>query len=98
VLHYPTLEKVNVVDLDEEAISAYHKSLQLKPTFVRARYNLGVSCINIGCYKEAAEHFLSALVLHDISPAKQMNISQTLWDTLYRTFTLVISDNVDESV
>ena len=36
----------------EEAIDAYHRALDLKPTFVRARYNLGVSCINIGCYVE----------------------------------------------
>lgn len=39
----------------EEAIAAYHAALDLKPSFVRARYNLGVGCINIGCYKEAAE-------------------------------------------
>ncbi|RLV90330.1 Histidine biosynthesis trifunctional protein [Spathaspora sp. JA1] len=44
----------------EEAVDAYFKALQLKPTFVRARYNLGVSCINIGCYKEAAEHLLKS--------------------------------------
>jgi peroxin-5 len=36
----------------EEAIEAYHHALDIKPTFVRARYNLGVSCINIGCYTE----------------------------------------------
>ena len=41
----------------EDAIQAYYKALQLKPSFVRARYNLGVSCLNIGCYKEAAEVF-----------------------------------------
>ena len=31
------------------------QALKLKPTYVRALYNLGVSCINIGCLKEAAE-------------------------------------------
>ena len=31
------------------------QALAIKPAFVRARYNLGVSCINIGCHKEAAE-------------------------------------------
>jgi tetratricopeptide (TPR) repeat protein len=42
----------------EEAIDAYHGALDLKPTFVRARYNLGVSCINIGCYEEVnSNHF-----------------------------------------
>lgn len=31
----------------EEAIQAYHRALQLKPSFVRARYNLAVSSMNI---------------------------------------------------
>ncbi|GAA6064499.1 hypothetical protein JCM10212_002387 [Sporobolomyces blumeae] len=47
--------------LPEEAISAYRKALELRPTFTRATYNLGVSCLNIGCYHEAAEHLLAAL-------------------------------------
>ncbi|KAK4700255.1 peroxin-5, partial [Phenoliferia sp. Uapishka_3] len=47
--------------LPEEAISAYRKALDLRPTFTRATYNLGVSCLNIGCYHEAAEHLLAAI-------------------------------------
>ena len=50
----------------EEAIDAYHRALDLKPTFVRARYNLGVSCINIGCYTEAAQHLLGSLAMHQV--------------------------------
>jgi peroxin-5 len=62
----------------EEAIDAYHRALDLKPTFVRARYNLGVSCINIGCYtevfcslglifdKKAAQHLLGSLAMHQV--------------------------------
>ncbi|QLQ81912.1 hypothetical protein HG537_0G01660 [Torulaspora globosa] len=53
----------------EEAIQAYHKALQLRPSFVRARYNLAVSSINIGCYKEAAEYLLSALKMHEVEGA-----------------------------
>lgn len=45
----------------EDAIQAYRKALDLRPTFTRAIYNLGVSCLNIGCYHEAAEHLLAAL-------------------------------------
>ncbi|GAA5878947.1 hypothetical protein JCM8547_003255 [Rhodosporidiobolus lusitaniae] len=45
----------------EAAIDAYRHALELRPTFTRAVYNLGVSCLNIGCYHEAAEHLLAAL-------------------------------------
>ena len=45
----------------EEAVSAYHTALSHSPGFVRCRYNLGISCINLKAYKEAAEHFLTAL-------------------------------------
>ncbi|KAL2182797.1 TPR-like protein [Thermothelomyces heterothallicus CBS 203.75] len=48
----------------EEAIAAYEKALSIHPNFVRARYNLGVSCINIGCHAEAAGHLLAALDMH----------------------------------
>ncbi|EFW99493.1 peroxisomal targeting signal receptor [Grosmannia clavigera kw1407] len=48
----------------EEAIAAYEKALSQHPNFVRARYNLGVSCINMGCYEEAASHLLAALAMH----------------------------------
>ncbi|KAL2009578.1 hypothetical protein VTN00DRAFT_5385 [Thermoascus crustaceus] len=50
----------------EEAIEAYEKALTINPNFVRARYNLGVSCINIGCYPEAAQHLLGALAMHRV--------------------------------
>ncbi|MCJ1312858.1 Peroxisomal membrane signal receptor PTS1 [Agyrium rufum] len=50
----------------EDAITAYEKALTLNPNFVRARYNLGVSCINIGCYEEAAQHLLGALSMHRV--------------------------------
>ncbi|KAI5286667.1 Peroxisomal membrane signal receptor PTS1 [Ascosphaera aggregata] len=51
----------------EEAIEAYEKALAINPSFVRARYNLGVSCINIGCYPEAAQHLLGALAMHKVA-------------------------------
>ncbi|KAJ5622456.1 hypothetical protein N7528_005688 [Penicillium herquei] len=50
----------------EEAIEAYEQALTISPNFVRARYNLGVSCINIGCYPEAAQHLLGALSMHRV--------------------------------
>ncbi|KAK5788415.1 hypothetical protein VI817_009373 [Penicillium citrinum] len=50
----------------EEAIEAYEQALNINPNFVRARYNLGVSCINIGCYPEAAQHLLGSLSMHRV--------------------------------
>lgn len=50
----------------EEAISAYERALQFRPNFVRARYNLGVSCINMGALPEAAGHLLGALEMHRV--------------------------------
>lgn len=50
----------------EEAIAAYEKALTINPNFVRARYNLGVSCINIGCLPEAAQHMLGSLAMHQL--------------------------------
>ncbi|KAL1917290.1 uncharacterized protein VTP21DRAFT_4946 [Calcarisporiella thermophila] len=76
----------------EDAIEAYHKALDIKPTFVRARYNLGVSCINIGCYHEAAEHLLAALSMHQTECShggRGVNISENLWQTLRKAFLMM---------
>lgn len=76
----------------EEAIEAYLEALRLKPSFVRARYNLGVSSINIGCYKEAAEHLLGALSMHDVEGVDvttnlaYVNQSTSILETLKRAF------------
>ncbi|CCE65478.1 hypothetical protein TPHA_0L01210 [Tetrapisispora phaffii CBS 4417] len=80
----------------EEAIQAYHKALQLKPSFVRARYNLAVSSINIGCYKEAAEHLLTSLRMHEVDGVNNQISSlfndsssggnENILQTLKRTF------------
>ncbi|KAL8287364.1 hypothetical protein RQP46_003816 [Phenoliferia psychrophenolica] len=87
--------------MPEDAISAYRKALDLRPTFTRATYNLGVSCLNIGCYHEAAEHLLAAIegqMTRDTSPpgtreeakdpAKDADDegSANLWHTLRRSF------------
>lgn len=52
------------------AIEMYFEALQLNPLFVRARYNLAVSCMNLGQYLEAAEHLLTALALQRETAAK----------------------------
>ncbi|KAJ3597633.1 hypothetical protein NHX12_001150 [Muraenolepis orangiensis] len=47
----------------EEAVAAYRTALELQPGFIRSRYNLGISCVNLGAHREAVEHFLEALSL-----------------------------------
>lgn len=81
----------------EEALGAYREALSLRPTYTRAIYNVGVACecvplenmsmlisdsgLNIGAFKEAAEHFLSAISLQENSPGDS---SHQLWYTLRR--------------
>ena len=50
----------------EDATEAYEQALTLKPNFVRARYNLGVSCINMELWTEAAQHLLGAMSMHRV--------------------------------
>lgn len=64
----------------EEAIAAYSRALEENPNFVRARYNLGVSCINIGCYPEAAGHLLGALSLHRAAGAQGLSQARDILD------------------
>ncbi|KAF9469921.1 hypothetical protein BDZ94DRAFT_1317018 [Collybia nuda] len=45
------------------ALQYYHRALELNPGYIRARFNLGISCINLRRYDEAAQHILDALVL-----------------------------------
>ncbi|KAI8087982.1 uncharacterized protein B0P05DRAFT_464757 [Gilbertella persicaria] len=76
----------------EEAIDAYHKALELRPSFVRARYNIGVSCVNIGCYKEAAEHILTALSMHKRGHGDSeegVNVSNNSWEMLRKAFIMM---------
>lgn len=65
----------------EEALGAYREALQLRPTYTRAIFNVGVACLNIGTNKEAAEHFLSALSLQE-SSGTTTETSDSLWSTL----------------
>lgn len=87
--------------LPELAIDAYRRALELRPTFTRATYNLGVSCLNIGCYHEAAEHLLAAITGQRLNESQRQATgggagaadgqgeeegSANLWQTLRRAF------------
>ncbi|KAF9171775.1 hypothetical protein BGX21_009807 [Mortierella sp. AD011] len=51
------------------AIEAYFNALNINPSYIRARYNLAIACINLGQHREAAEHLLSALALQNAGDA-----------------------------
>lgn len=77
----------------EEALQYYYRALELNPGYIRARFNLGISCINLRRYEEAAQHILDALVLQDSDGVRNstgMNdrrgvVSTALWDSLKTT-------------
>jgi len=71
----------------EQAVSAYHKALRYSPGFTRCRYNLGISCINLKAYREAAEHFLTALNFQSQGRGPQdskdvKTMSESIWNSL----------------
>ncbi|KAI9294564.1 TPR-like protein [Neoconidiobolus thromboides FSU 785] len=87
-----------------KAMEAYFKALELNPTFIRARYNLAISSINLGQYHEAAEHLLAALSLQSQEnntkdpsgsslPLNSTRSSSHVWDTL--RMTLYMLDRTD---
>ncbi|XP_066296627.1 peroxisomal targeting signal 1 receptor-like isoform X2 [Branchiostoma lanceolatum] len=76
----------------EEAIQAYRRALQLRPGFVRSRYNLGISCVNLGVYKEAVEHFLTALNMQRAGKGPKGEaalMSENIWSTLRMAISLM---------
>ncbi|XP_072378561.1 peroxisomal targeting signal 1 receptor isoform X1 [Diabrotica undecimpunctata] len=78
----------------EEAVDAYHHSLNLSPGFIRARYNVGITCINLNAYREAAEHFLTALNQQArgkdvVNSGSMSQMSDTIWSTLRMCISLM---------
>ncbi|WFD04722.1 Peroxisomal membrane signal receptor PTS1 [Malassezia vespertilionis] len=88
----------------EMATEAYHRALELRPTFTRAIYNLSVSCLNLGAHHQAAEHLLSALTLQrtqslpdtidgtrarQAPPLSEAKESESLWSTLRSIFVVM---------
>ncbi|KAI0315953.1 hypothetical protein OF83DRAFT_305121 [Amylostereum chailletii] len=71
----------------EQALPYYYRALELNPAYIRARFNLGISCINMGRYEEASQHILDALVLQDgdaVMGSEDARGATTvaLWDSL----------------
>lgn len=40
-------------DRSPEAVAAYRQALALRPGYVRAHYNLGIACMNLGSYRSS---------------------------------------------
>lgn len=89
-----------------EAVNAYQQALAIEPGFIRARYNVGIICINLKAYNEAAEHFLQVLNMQAASltrsglqqtkPSNQM--SDTIWSTLRMAISLMGRINLQSAV
>uniref|UniRef100_A0A1L8DW88 Putative peroxisomal targeting signal 1 receptor n=1 Tax=Nyssomyia neivai TaxID=330878 RepID=A0A1L8DW88_9DIPT len=80
-----------------EAVDAYQRALAIHPGFIRARYNVGIICINLKAYKEAAEHLLTALNHQATSSARTgivrdasyKQMSNGIWSTLRMAVSLL---------
>jgi peroxin-5 len=69
----------------DEAIHAYRQALEKAPGFTRCRYNLGISCINLKAYREAVDHFITALDLQrkaETPTGTTTVMSDAIWSTL----------------
>ncbi|XP_063742486.1 LOW QUALITY PROTEIN: PEX5-related protein [Eleginops maclovinus] len=70
-------------DRSEEAVEAYSRALELQPGFIRSRYNLGISCINLGAHREAVSNFLLALNQQRTDQrCSQQQMSANIWAAL----------------
>lgn len=72
-----------------EAIRSYHRALEINPTYIRARCNLAIACIQLSQYNQAAEHLVTALSIQSEMSSKTQNNyptagiqSATVWSTL----------------
>ncbi|THH08296.1 hypothetical protein EW145_g2790 [Phellinidium pouzarii] len=74
--------------LSEEAFEYYYRALELNPAYIRARYNLGISSMNMKKYEDAAQYILDALIMQDSDGSVHGSddnhgiTSSTLWDSL----------------
>ncbi|KIJ49653.1 hypothetical protein M422DRAFT_28020 [Sphaerobolus stellatus SS14] len=72
-----------------DAVWYYYQALNLNPSYIRARFNLGISCINMKRYDEAAQHILDALVLQENDASHSGDTrgitSSALWECLRTT-------------
>jgi len=68
-------------EMADVAIDAYWRALEKKPTYTRARSNLGISFMAANNYVESAKCFLGALSIN--------KSSEHLWDLLRSSLQLM---------
>jgi len=69
----------------DSALEYYYRALELNPVYIRARFNLGISYINLHRYEEAARHILDALTLQNSDAVDDLRggvTSDALWNCL----------------
>jgi len=72
-----TANSIDGKERAHEAIDAYFRALEKKPTYTRARANLGISYSAVRNFTEAAKCFLGAL---------EINNTEHLWENLKKSF------------
>lgn len=87
-----------------EAVEAYQNALEIQPGFIRARYNVGIICINLKAYKEAAEHLLTALN-HQATSSSRAGVSSnaklmsdSIWGTLRMAISLAEMHDLQDAI
>lgn len=81
----------------DEAIEYYLRALELLPSYVRARYNLSISLINLGNYIESIEHLLIGLETQVEDQGSSGVTSEVLWQTLEINCSLIQRMDLMES-
>lgn len=90
-----------------EAVDAYQRALEIEPGFIRARYNVGIICMNLKAYKESVEHLLTALNMQATSFTRSglaaatessNQMSNTIWSTLRMVVSLMGRRDLQESL
>uniref|UniRef100_A0A8C6WYM3 Peroxisomal targeting signal 1 receptor n=1 Tax=Neogobius melanostomus TaxID=47308 RepID=A0A8C6WYM3_9GOBI len=67
----------------EEAVAAYRRALELQPGFIRSRYNLGISCVNLGVINLTVPSVcLRGAAARGPGVAAAVVMSDNIWSTL----------------
>ncbi|TIB30565.1 hypothetical protein E3P86_03477 [Wallemia ichthyophaga] len=68
----------------QSSLEYYYRALELHPTYVRAKFNLGIALMNIRDFEEAIQQILSAVDIQSQGNQadKSSQFNNNMWDTL----------------